>query len=118
MLTSYETIAPDDLYPRAMGFAAIAYYHTGQQDEVDEIITVLTGQSNDSPIGSPAYHLAIIYAQMGEADLAFDWLDKAHRDRKIEMYWLKVEPPLKPLHSDPRWNEMLFKVRFVADVKG
>ncbi len=118
MLVSYSAIPADDLYPRAMGFAALAYYHTGRQSEVDRIIETLKQQSNESPIGSPAYHLAMIYAQMRKVDLAFEWLDKAHQDREIEMYWLKVEPPLEPLHGDPRWTELLFKVGFEVPVKG
>jgi len=31
---------------------------------------------------------------------------------EVEMYWLKVEPPFKPLYNDPRWQEMLDKVGF------
>jgi hypothetical protein len=30
----------------------------------------------------------------------------------VEMTWLKVEPALEPLRSDPRWQEMLDKVGF------
>ena len=54
----------------------------------------------------------MIYAQMGEVDLAFEWLDKAYEDHEVEMYWLKVEPPFEPLHDDSRWQEMLDKVGF------
>lgn len=38
-----------------------------------------------------------------------EWLEKAYQ---VEMYWLKVEPPLEPLHDDPRWQVMLDKVGF------
>jgi len=54
----------------------------------------------------------MIYAQMEETDLAFEWLTKAYETREVEMYWLKVEPPFKPLHDDPRWQVMLDKVGF------
>ena len=54
----------------------------------------------------------MIYAQMGEIDLAFEWLKKAYDDREVEMYWLNVEPPFEPLRSDARWEEMLTKVGF------
>ncbi len=54
----------------------------------------------------------MIYAQTGETDHAFEYLDKAHGAHEVEMYWLKVEPPFKPLHDDPRWQVMLDKVGF------
>ena len=54
----------------------------------------------------------MVYAQLGETDLAFHYLDKSFVNHEIEMYWLKVEPPFKPLHKDPRWQAMLDKVGF------
>ena len=54
----------------------------------------------------------MIYAQMGEIDLSFRWLEKAYETHEVEMYWLKVEPPFKPIHNDPRWQLMLDKVGF------
>ena len=61
--------------------------------------------------GSPNFHTSMIYAQMGEPDLAFECLDKAF-EHEIEMYWLKVEPPFELVHEDRRWDEMPDKVGF------
>jgi hypothetical protein len=61
---------------------------------------------------SPSFYLAMIYAQLGEIDTAFEWLEKAYQDHEVEMYWLKVEPPFEPLRNDPRWQVMLDKVGF------
>jgi hypothetical protein len=72
----------------------------------------IKAQSEESPVGSPSFYLAMIYAQMGEIDTAFEWLEKAYQDHEVEMYWLKVEPPFEPLYNDPRWQQMLNKVGF------
>jgi TolB-like protein/thioredoxin-like negative regulator of GroEL len=101
-----------NLYPRPLGNLAIAYFHTGQQMKADSILNDIKARSAKSPVGSPAFYTAMIYAQMNEADLAFEWLEKAYQDREVEMYWLKVEPPFGPLKNDPRWQEMLDKVGF------
>ena len=37
---------------------------------------------------------------------------KAYKDHEVEMYWLKMEPPFKPLSNDPRWQEMLDNIGF------
>jgi hypothetical protein len=80
--------------------------------KADSILNDIKARSAKSPVGSPAFYTAMIYAQMNEADLAFEWLEKAYQDREVEMYWLKVEPPFGPLKNDPRWQEMLDKVGF------
>jgi tetratricopeptide (TPR) repeat protein len=97
---------------RPLGFLAIAKYHTGKQEEAQEILEKLKKRSEGSSAGSPSYYITMIYAQMGEIDLAFQWLEKAYIDREVEMYWLKVVPLFEPLHDDPRWQEMLDKVGF------
>jgi len=101
-----------DKYPRSLGLLAIAYFHEGDQKKFDELLQELTSESEESSAGSPSFYLAMIYAQIGEIDTSFEWLDKAYEDHEVEMYWLKVEPPFEPLHDDPRWQVMLDKVGF------
>lgn len=54
----------------------------------------------------------MIYSQMGEKDLAFQWIEKAIKTHEIEVYWLMVESLFEPLRTDPRWEKMLDKVGF------
>ena len=107
-----KVLSQIDKYPRSMGLLSIAYFHVGEQAKFDEQFQELTSKSEESPAGSPSFYLAMVYAQMGDIDTAFEWLDKAYADHEVEMYWLKVEPPFEPLRSDPRWQEMLDKVGF------
>ncbi len=97
---------------RPLAILAIAYYHLGKIQKTENLLVDLEQLSDASPQGSPAFYTAMIYAQMGEIDLAFEWLDIAYEDHEVEMYWLKVEPAFKPLHDDSRWQEMLDKVGF------
>ena len=98
--------------PRPLGFRAIAFWHTGKFKETQEILERLKMHSEGSSAGSPFFYITMIYAQMGEIDTAFDWLEKAYEDREVEMYWLKVEPLFEPMRKDPRWQQMLDKVGF------
>jgi len=99
--------------PRDVGYLAIAYYKNDQNSKFDDILEELKQMSQESSVGSPAFYIAMLYAQMREMDLAFEWLDKAYQEHEVEMVWLKVEPPFEPLRSDPRWQEMLDKVGFL-----
>jgi tetratricopeptide (TPR) repeat protein len=103
---------PNSRPPIALGALAIAYNHTDQIEKKDSILAELKQKSRKNAGGSPSFYTAMIYAQMGETDLAFEYLEKAYDAHEVEMYWLKVEPPFEPLHDDPRWQVMLDKVGF------
>ena len=52
------------------------------------------------------------YASLGENDEAFRWLEKAYTERDDWMIILKVDHRLDPLHSDPRFQDLLHRVGF------
>jgi TolB-like protein/DNA-binding winged helix-turn-helix (wHTH) protein/Tfp pilus assembly protein PilF len=59
---------------------------------------------------SPSY-LASVYAQAGQTDKAFGWLEKAYEEREGEtLTLLNYEPDYKNLRSDPRFSAMLRKI--------
>jgi len=57
--------------------------------------------------------VAAIYAGLGETDLAFAWLEKAHENRDIELIWLKVSPLYDPLRHDSRFRNLVHRVNSV-----
>ncbi len=95
-----------------LGHAAIAYYKTGQKDSTQKFLNEIKLRSEKSPAGSPSYFIAAVYTAMEKNDQAIQWLQKAYTDHEVEMYWLKVEPLFKPLHNDPRFQNLLTKIGF------
>ncbi|QYO66298.1 winged helix-turn-helix domain-containing protein [Leptolyngbya sp. 7M] len=53
------------------------------------------------------FDMAEIYAQMGEKDKAFEWLEKALKEKNYLMVYLKVAPNLDPIRSDERFVRLL-----------
>jgi hypothetical protein len=49
---------------------------------------------------------------LGEKDKALAELNKAYDLRLSSLCWLKIEPQMDPLRSDPRYQELLKKMRF------
>jgi serine/threonine protein kinase/tetratricopeptide (TPR) repeat protein len=47
------------------------------------------------------------YASLGNKDEAFRWLEAAAGERAGSMQSFKVDPPLDPIRSDPRYNALL-----------
>jgi TolB-like protein/class 3 adenylate cyclase len=103
---------PEIRSPRMSAIEAISYLKTNRIDKTNQIIEELIQRSEVSSSGSPSFYLAMIYAQKGEIDLAFDFLGKAYQDNEVELYWLKVEPPFEPLRTNSRWQEMLNRIGF------
>jgi TolB-like protein/Flp pilus assembly protein TadD len=58
-----------------------------------------------------AYDFAIIHIGLGEADQAFQWLERACEERSFSMLMsLKAEPKLDWLRSDARFQDLLRRV--------
>jgi len=57
-----------------------------------------------------AYDIAILYADLGDKDQAFRWLNTAYREHGPEMEGLKTDFLLDPLRSDPRFEELAREV--------
>jgi FG-GAP repeat/FG-GAP-like repeat len=55
----------------------------------------------------PLMYLGIAAAQLGQADVAFDWLRKAKDTRRVDMTQLDREPDLRDLRGDPRYADLL-----------
>jgi serine/threonine protein kinase/tetratricopeptide (TPR) repeat protein len=51
--------------------------------------------------------IALIYFSLGERDTGFAYLEKAYTMRSSTMPWLKAEPRLDPVRTDPRYIDLL-----------
>ncbi len=108
----FEAFPDDHKVPLIQAWLGISYFYTGRSDETKKLLDSLQLRSEKSPVGSPAFHAAMIYAATGRAELSLQWLGKAYTDHEVEMYWLKVELLFKPLHNDARFQAILKKIGF------
>jgi tetratricopeptide (TPR) repeat protein len=75
---------------------------------------ILKFQLEELKKGSDVQPIALgrIYTQLGERDEAFKWIDKAMEGRVNDsIFMLKVSPEWDPLRSDPRFTEIIKKLR-------
>jgi serine/threonine-protein kinase len=54
--------------------------------------------------------VATIYIGLGDADGAFEWLERALEDRSESLLFLKVEPRFDPLRADPRFKSLIHRL--------
>ena len=63
-------------------------------------------------ISPPRYYdLALLYATVGERDKSIEFLQKAYADHDGSMVFLAIANELDPVRSDPRFKELLQKMR-------
>jgi adenylate cyclase len=62
-----------------------------------------------------AYQIAEVYAYRGDKDRAFEWLERARRQRDPGLSFLRRDPLLPNLHDDPRWNAFLHTMGLADD---
>ncbi len=61
--------------------------------------------------GNEAYFRgALYYAQLGNKEKAFEYLEKSYQRRELWMHVLKVEPTLDSLRDDQRFDELVKRV--------
>jgi len=90
---------------------AMARWSQKRMPEADAALADLINNNADGA----AYQIAEVYAYREEKDQAFQWLERAHRQRDSGLVGLQIDPFLKNLHPDPRWNAFLHKMGLAND---
>jgi len=85
-----------------------AFRKSGWKAALSSAIQVRLAQRKQG--NASAYAIATLYADLGDRDSAFQWLNAAYKERDLGMERLKTDPWLDPLRSDPRLAELIKKV--------
>ena len=84
----------------------LAYYALGRKVDSDAALAKeIEMDQKEGP-----YNIAYIYAFRGEADKAFEWLDKAIEYSDPGLSEIVTENLFDKIHSDPRWLPFLRKI--------
>jgi tetratricopeptide (TPR) repeat protein len=85
-----------------------AYAISGRRAEALELLGELSELSKRRYVSS--YRVAAIHLALGEKEQAFEWLERACEERDAWLVWLKVDPVIDDLRSDPRVQELLQRI--------
>ena len=87
---------------------AHVYAVSGNKREAERILNELLQKSAHTYV-SP-YDIAIVYAGLGKREKALEWLNRAYEDHSYFMSWLKIDPRLRELRSDPHFETLVRQV--------
>jgi serine/threonine-protein kinase len=85
---------------------AVAQHVVGDRQAADAALADLIAKAQEGF----AYQIAEVYALRGEKDKAFEWLQIAFDDRDAGMLSLLVDPLIRGLRDDARYNNLVGKV--------
>ncbi len=89
---------------------ARAQLQAGQLDAAKATIATIEQRGRSTYL--PPFYMASLAVAQGDRDKAFRLLDKAITDRTGAVIWLKVDPSLDPIRTDPRFAKLLARVGF------
>jgi tetratricopeptide (TPR) repeat protein len=91
---------------RGFGFA-LGYHALGKKKEADAALAEYIKEYQNEA----AFQIAEIYAYRSETDKAFEWLDRAYKQRDSGLAQIKGDPLLRNLEHDPRYTAFLKKMK-------
>ena len=94
--------------PNAAAALAQAYARVGKRALAEKILADL--EKSKSVYVSP-YTLATIYASLGEKDKAFGFLERAVKERSLDItYHIKADLRIDNLRSDARFHDLMHRI--------
>ena len=100
-----------DLRKQNVGVKAeIGHIHaiSGKKGAAQKVIKELTQLSDRKYVSS--YHVALVHTGLGETDRAFECLENACKERSDSLVYLKIDPRLDDLRTDPRFSNLLQRI--------
>jgi TolB-like protein/tetratricopeptide (TPR) repeat protein len=90
--------------------AALAHTYavTGQSARALDILNELKVKADQGY--QLSYLIAGVYAGFRDHEHAFEWLNKAYNQRDDQLTWLRVDPYIDELRSDPRLAELMHRM--------
>ena len=102
-----ETLREWPVSLAARGFVSAA---AGRTDEAREILAELERLASRKFVTS--YGIALVYVGLDQNDAAFASLNRAFDERSHWLVWLRLDPRWNKLRADPRFVELVSRMRF------
>ena len=88
--------------------AALSNFALGNERDGQRQLAALT----EKYAGTAAFQIAEVYAWRGDRDQAMHWLERARVQKDGGLPYVKMDPLLRKLHGDPRYEAMLVATGF------
>lgn len=108
-----EAIKKDDLDHLRLSISAIALHHLGRREESQAQLQQLI----DTDAKGATFQIAEVYAQRGDLDEAFVWLERAYVNRDPGVAEILSSASFYSLYADPRFVELAARLQLNVPVR-
>ena len=99
-------IALEELDYLRLSLSAITLYHLQRKEQARDALDELIASDPDGA----AFQIAEVYAQWGQVDGAFEWLERAYSQGDPGLAELYSSVNLENLFADPRFTDLADRV--------
>src|SRR5438034_205317 len=103
-IAEYEKSTQLDDDPLPLGLLAAAKAKAGDRPAALAILNRIQEIAKERYV--PDYSFALIHLALGQKDEALQWLQSSYAKQQPDLNWIRVDPDLRPLHGDPRFEAL------------
>ena len=107
-----KTVHLSPSFTLATAFLAASYARSGNQDHAEKLMEELRQRSSQHYV-SP-FCFAVYDSALGRADRVFEFLQAALAERDPYLTRIDSEPYFDPVRSDPRYRDLLGKMKLAS----
>jgi TolB-like protein/tetratricopeptide (TPR) repeat protein len=107
-IAEYEKSTQLDDDPLPLGLLGAAKAKAGDRAAALAILNRLEAIAKQRYV--PDYSFALIHLALGEKDQAMHWLESSLAKHQPDLNWIRVDPDLRGLHGDPRFEALAEKI--------
>ena len=107
-IAEYEKSTQLDDDPLPLGLLGAAKAKAGDRAAALAILNRLEAIAKQRYV--PDYSFALIHLALGEKDQAMHWLESSLAKHQPDLNWIRVDPDLRPLHGDPRFEVLAERI--------
>jgi DNA-binding winged helix-turn-helix (wHTH) protein/Flp pilus assembly protein TadD len=97
-------------WPVSMAARGFVTGAAGRSNEARQVLAELERLGNRTYV--TPYGVALVHAGLGNIDVAFTWLNRAFDEKSHWLVWLRLDPRWNGLRRDPRFVELVRRMRF------
>jgi len=107
-IVEYEKSTELDDDPFPLGLLGAAKAKAGDRAAALAILSRLEDVTKHRYV--PDYSFALVHLALGEKDQAMKWLESSFAKHQPDLNWIRVDPDLRPLRGDPRFEVLAEKI--------
>jgi serine/threonine protein kinase/tetratricopeptide (TPR) repeat protein len=109
---TYARLTGDKAYSELAPAMEAAFRSGGWPTAAHKGIDIMIAERKAGTNPLAPYFIAQFYADTGDKEHAFEWLNIAYQEHNTFLIFLRTDSALNSLHSDPRYAELVRKIGF------